>query len=63
MLLDFEEVHRMKWCTILNKKEDMAIREQLMQFQINVSWIPYSLKCACGLKVSVSLRLIESTNE
>jgi len=37
MLLDFEEVHRMKWCTILNKKEDMAIREQLMQFQINVS--------------------------
>jgi len=34
MFLDFEEVHR--WCTILNKKEDMAIREQLMQFQIKM---------------------------
>jgi hypothetical protein len=37
MFLNFHEANRMKLCTVLNKNEDMVIREQLMEFQINVS--------------------------
>jgi len=37
MLMNFDEAHKMKWYTGLNENENMAIREQLMEFQINVS--------------------------